>query len=308
MATNRVMKPGWQQSLVVTDPATPASGDPVRIGTMTGVALVDEGDGGNGATETTVDVGPAVWDLSVKGVDASGNSAVALGDPIYYVDADTPKLSKKNTGYFFGIALEAVGSGQTATINVMHVPSPGAGTLANGAVGTAQLADGALSADATGRAKMSNDFFNAATVDDKFATDAIGEDILAPNELTGRAVGNVANANVIGGVPVLHRIDVADAATGDVDVTLTHKTRVTDVWVVKTGGAGGAANLVQVKNAATAITDDMDINVADKAVVRAATIDDASHEIAAAGTLRITRTKAGGNAACIVYVLGIRVA
>jgi hypothetical protein len=284
MATNRVMKPGWQQSLVVSDPATPTSGDPVRIGTMTGVALTDEGDGGNGATETTVDVGPAVWDLSVKGVDASGNSAVALGDPIYYVDADTPKLSKKNTGYFFGIALEAVGSGQTATINVQHVPSPGAGTLANGAVGSAQLADGALSAD------------------------AIGEDLLTPAELTGRVVATVADANVIGGIPVLHRIDIADAATGDVDVVLTHKTRVTDVWAVKTGALGGAANTVQVKNGATAITDALDINIADKTIARATTIDDAQHDIAAAGTLRITRTKAGGNAACTVYVLGIRVA
>ena len=121
-------------------------------------------------------------------------------------------------------------------------------------------------------------------------------------------VPNVADANVIGGIPVLHRIDIADAATGDVDVVLTHKTRVVDAWVVKTAGAGGAANTVQVKNGASAISDAMSINIADQAVARAAAIDDAQHEIAAGGTLRVTRTKAGGNAACIVYVLGIRVA
>lgn len=126
--------------------------------------------------------------------------------------------------------------------------------------------------------------------------------------LTGTQVATVADANVIGGVPVLHRIDIPDAATGDVDVVLTHKTRVVEAWAVKTGGAGGAANTVQVKNGATAITDAMSINIADTLIVRAASIDDAQHEIAAAGTLRVTRTKAGGNAACIVYVLGLRVA
>ena len=99
-----------------TNPTTPASGDPVRLGEMTGVALIDEQSDGI----TSVDFTPGnVFDLSVKGVDGSGNSAVAVGDKIYYVDADTPKLSKKATGRFFGFALEAISSGGTDTINVM---------------------------------------------------------------------------------------------------------------------------------------------------------------------------------------------
>lgn len=126
--------------------------------------------------------------------------------------------------------------------------------------------------------------------------------------LTGANAANVANANVIGGLPVLHRVDVADAATGDVDVVLTYRTRVIDAWAVKTEGAGGAANSVQVKNGANAITNNLSININDQAVARATTVDDAQHEIAAGGTLRVTRTKVGGNAACIVYVLGLRVA
>lgn len=117
----------------------------------------------------------------------------------------------------------------------------------------------------------------------------------------------VADKNVVGAIPVVHRIDVADAATGDIDVTLTHKTRITDITVVKTGNAGGAANTITVKNTADAISDAISINVNDKVVARAGTIDDAYHEITAGGTLRITRTKAGGNAACIVYVHGFRV-
>ncbi len=114
----------------------------MRYGTATGVALIDEQTDG----ETTVDFGPADWDLSVKAVNDSGNSAIAVGDLIYYVDADTPKLSKKNSGYFFGYAQEAVISGATATINVHHVESPGSGTLTAGGIGTTQLADGGVTA------------------------------------------------------------------------------------------------------------------------------------------------------------------
>lgn len=119
-------------------------------------------------------------------------------------------------------------------------------------------------------------------------------------------VGEVADANTQGGVPVLHRINIADGA-GDTDVTLVHKTRIIDVWVVKTAANGGAGDTVTVKNGATAISDAISLNINDKAVARAGTIDDAQHEIAAAGTLRVTAANVTNNA-CIVYVLGIRVA
>lgn len=125
----------------------------------------------------------------------------------------------------------------------------------------------------------------------------------------GTQVATVANANVIGGVPVVHRIAISDDATGDVDTVLTHKTMITDILVLKTGGAGDAGDTIQVKNAATAITDAMSINVADKIIVRPSTIDDAQQTIAAGGTLKITRTKASAaNVACVVIVQGLRVA
>jgi hypothetical protein len=131
---------------------------------------------------------------------------------------------------------------------------------------------------------------------------------IAVASLDGTVAKVLAEGSVIGGIPVTHIIDVPDAASGDVDTVLTHKTRVTDVRVVKTAGAGAASNTIIVKNGATAITDTLDMNVADKVVVRAGTIDDASWEIAAAGTLRVSRAKSGGNAACKVIVTGVRVA
>lgn len=142
MANNIINQPGWTLAVVCTDPASPTTGSPVRFGERTGIALTDEGEGGNTSTETSVYFGPCVVDVSVKGVDGSGNSAVAVGDAIYYVDADTPKLSKKASGYFFGFAMETVSSGGTATIQVAKVDA-GAWT---GTVNTGDLATGAVTA------------------------------------------------------------------------------------------------------------------------------------------------------------------
>jgi len=108
-----------QLPLVCTDPATPAEGDPVLVGQLPGVALTNEiadaTDPLNGYTSVKLNGGAA---LSVKGIDGGGNSAVAVGDIIYYVTADTPKLSKKATGVRYGYALGTVGAGSTGTIDV----------------------------------------------------------------------------------------------------------------------------------------------------------------------------------------------
>lgn len=114
MAKNITYTESATRAVAVTHPTSPKSGDPVRYGQRPGVALTDE----NSAGRTTVQFeGEAT--LSVKAVDTSGNSAVAEGDILYYVDADTPVLSKKNTGVRFGYAGAAVTGGQTATINVV---------------------------------------------------------------------------------------------------------------------------------------------------------------------------------------------
>src|SRR5690606_12738667 len=103
-----------------------------------------------------------------------------------------------------------------------------------------------------------------------------------------------------------HRIDQAAGANGDTDVVLDHKTRVIDAWVVLTG-AGVASSVCTVKNGTDAITNGMDTSGSDKAIVRATTIDDDYHEIAAGGTLRITGSGGATQPALTAYVLGLRV-
>lgn len=112
MATNEVFRSSTaiNQSVTCSDPTTPASGDPCRYGSMVGVAQIAET--ADGLTTVAFD---GVWLLSVKGVNAGGNVAVAAGDRLYYVDADTPKISKKVAGYFVGVATEAVVSGTSYT-------------------------------------------------------------------------------------------------------------------------------------------------------------------------------------------------
>ena len=333
MATNQIMKPGYQMTVVVTDPAAPNSGDPVRFGLLTGVALLDEGAGGAGATETVVDFGPGVWDLPVTDEVGGG---VAVGDVVFYKDGIDGLTNDPSSTYFFGYALEAVGIGATTTVNVMHAPSPGSGTLGAGTIATANLAAGILSADANGRAKMATDYFTTAKLLDVISTDQITNAVLlqavlngafqadaatralfadaiwteaklAVNSLTGLVAANVADANVIGGLPLLFRVDCADASA-NVDVVTTHKIRVIDAWALNTGIAAHAANDTwQVKNGANAISDAVAKTATVNAIKRISTIDPARAEITAGGTLRITTVR-DTNAAVTVYVLAIRVA
>ena len=147
MATNKVFQQGEYLSVVASNPATPASGDPIRYGTLTGVAVVDEGDGGNPSTHTSVDFSGAVWDLIVDDNEGSG---IAVGDSIYYHDTGTgdPVTNLNNSATamnaFFGVALETLGPNATGRIRVKHIPVGAILTHAAGSVATGQLADEAV--------------------------------------------------------------------------------------------------------------------------------------------------------------------
>lgn len=114
MAKNITRQLGDQLAVTVSHPADPNSGDPVRWGAKAGIALIDE-DTEDG--KTTVKFNGCAR-IPVKGVNGGGNSAVAEGDALYYVDADTPPVSKKTTGTLIGYAMEAVASAATATIEI----------------------------------------------------------------------------------------------------------------------------------------------------------------------------------------------
>ncbi len=83
----------------------------------------------------------------------------------------------------------------------------------------------------------------------------------------------------------------AVALTGDIDLVMPFAVRVVDV-VCHASAAGGAADTIQVKNGANAISDAIDLNIADTTVARPTTMDDAQSAIAAGGTLRVTGASA----------------
>jgi hypothetical protein len=132
---------------------------------------------------------------------------------------------------------------------------------------------------------------------------------IAAASLTGLVAKVVADGNVIGGIPVVHRVAMAGGATATVNVLLTHKTRVTDVRVIKKA-AGTTSDTITVKNVSTAITDAISIAGGDKTIARAGTIDDAQWDVDAGTNLAVTETDGGGNdsPACEVMISGIRVA
>ena len=142
MADNIKYEPGWSLDLTCTKPDKPISGDPVRIGNLTGIALTDE----DAAGKTVVNTGPFVAKFAVKD---TGGSGIAVGDTIWYHNDATPALDNVSTGgYYYGIALEAISANQTATIQVYHDCAPGgAGTLGAGSISTSNLATGAVTAD-----------------------------------------------------------------------------------------------------------------------------------------------------------------
>jgi hypothetical protein len=173
-----------------------------------------------------------------------------------------------------------------------------AAQIANLTLTAALMVDGTITGTKIGSAQISTSHLVDLNVTGAKVADAT---------LDGRHTGLNTGGNVVGSIPIVHQVVVPDAATGDVDIVVTHQVRVIGVRFVKTVGAGAAGNTIQVKNGANAITDAMDTNVADKVVVRNAQVDDAFHLITAGGTLRVTRTKVGGDASGLVYVECVRV-
>ena len=113
MATNIIYDHGDELAVVCTQPATPASGDPVLFGQLPGVALTNEHSDGTTSVKFR-----GVAELSVIGHNGSANAAISAGAVVYYDSGATPKINVNSSGVRFGIAMEAVSSGATSTIQV----------------------------------------------------------------------------------------------------------------------------------------------------------------------------------------------
>ncbi len=235
---------------------------------------------------------------------------------VYYIGATKGRLdTDATTGDWIGVA-QAISATDIVVIRSHPVYPVGAVTLA----GMDDLAQGSIiaggAADRPAAVAVGDGEILVGDGTDVNAV-AVSGDVALANDgtttvsgLKGTHVDEVAEDNVIGGLPVLHVVEITGGAAGNDEVTLTHKTRIIDVWAVHTGGAGEASDTLQVLNGGDAITDAMDWGGADTVVVRAGEINDANHEIAAGGTLRVTTTDDDGGGdvgAGLVYVLGIRV-
>jgi len=220
MATN-IVHDGDTLNVVVTNPTTPSSGDPVRFGNTTGIALTDEGAGGNAATTTSVKFGSFVADFLVDAI-----VAIAVGDPIYYDDTATNGTNLNTdavNGYFFGYALEANASGAN-TIEVLHYPADtltgaqiAAATitgskLVNGTVDTAQLAT-----DAVTTVKITDDNVTADKLTNTLATGTLQLPLVTWREI---ATNDIQNLAAHGGILAKDSTPILEYVNGDTDSAL----------------------------------------------------------------------------------------
>lgn len=112
MATNRVREKATRLSLPV--PSGTVSGDPLVIGALPCVAVVDRSAWTPNAASVQTD---GSWTYEVIGEDDGGNEAVALGAIVYLQPDGTLSLDAV-AGKRFGYALEPVASGATTEIEV----------------------------------------------------------------------------------------------------------------------------------------------------------------------------------------------
>jgi hypothetical protein len=171
---NNYIAKGNILEVTVDSPTVPTSGVPCRFGSLVGFATLNEGEGGvSAATKTMVDFGGGIYDTSVTDTATGG---IAVGAQLYFHDANPPLINNvAASGYSVGIALQAIGSGLTDTINVLHIPRFGLGTTpADTTVTTAKLV-----ADNVTAAKLTATLRTGFIPIDLFSAHVIGANAIA---------------------------------------------------------------------------------------------------------------------------------
>lgn len=115
MADNITRKSGSGGVVYMFTQASVDSGDVVAFNDLVVLAIEDTGESVSGKFSAMCPF-QFVADISVTAEDGQGNSAVAIGD-LLYEDSGTVNKDATN-GVEFGYALEAVGAGETDTIEV----------------------------------------------------------------------------------------------------------------------------------------------------------------------------------------------
>ena len=116
-----------------------------------------------------------------------------------------------------------------------------------------------------------------------------------------------ADGGTGGAIPLIFQITTTANATNSQTITLDRAFSVVDAWAVLVGGAGTTSDTYQLFNDTTAISDAVSIaSAGDTDIVRIGEINDASYQLSAGGTLKVTVTDGGGTdvPSLLVYVLG----
>ncbi len=225
-----------------------------------------------------------------------------VGSSVYVEDDHTLDLvGGVSNNVVAGTLVERV----SATVAKVFIPTPGhqpsanisTANIVNGAVTTLKLETDVLSADSDGRDRMATDFFNAATVDDKFDTDSINvanaadiiEDAaIVTDHIAGEAVTVAKLADAVAARTLTFGpIPITD--TVQFDCHFNEKATITNVRAVVTEGLSANETVVTVADsggdAIGAITVDSSAAIGDKFTIAA--IDTNYDEIAAGAEIQI---------------------
>jgi hypothetical protein len=209
------------------------------------------------------------------------DSLLTPGD-ILYLGATAGRLDPAaTTGDAFGYAVAVTAT--DIVIMRVFVPKLTSATVGAGTIGETELAD-------------------LGVTQAKLAVGAAGAG------LTGLVAKFVADVNVIGGIPVVHRIAIADAVA-DTTLVLTHKTQILDIWFRNLGVAAHATtDTIAAAQTAGSIFAATPKTAAVGAVIRPAALVPANLLVAAGATVTISAAKGGGalNVAVEVVILGVR--
>ena len=159
---------------------------------------------------------------------------------------------------------------------------------------------------ANGTITIEEDAVTTAKIDDEAVTEAKIEEGGATTGLTGLVLKQIADNNVIGAIPVVFKIPVADSQA-NYDILMTHTVLVLDFWAIAVGAGHATNDTLTLKNGTDSITNAVQKGDVDKAVKRAGTIDPAYQIVEAGNNLRVAAVKAT-NCAADCYVLAVRIA